>query len=178
MIAARAVVTELGGSTSHAAVVTRALGRPCVVGVGPGTTADWIGREVTVDAGAGVVYAGRLPTQAVRVEDDPGLSRLLAWAREACPVHVGAPDGPGTRHLDEVGLGLDPANPPDRDTVASALQGATGASGAVLATPAGAEALLQAGVPSVTLAPAQHELVVLLALVHARLRRQVAGDTA
>src|SRR6202042_172250 len=37
MIAARAVVTERGGSTSHAAVVTRALGRPSVVGVGEGT---------------------------------------------------------------------------------------------------------------------------------------------
>ena len=36
MIAARAVVTELGGSTSHAAVVGRALGLPCVVGCGKG----------------------------------------------------------------------------------------------------------------------------------------------
>ena len=39
MIAARAVVTERGGSTSHAAVVTRALGRPSVVGVGEGVSA-------------------------------------------------------------------------------------------------------------------------------------------
>ncbi|HZZ25900.1 MAG TPA: pyruvate, phosphate dikinase, partial [Roseiarcus sp.] len=36
MIASRAVVTELGGSTSHAAVVGRALGLPCVVGCGKG----------------------------------------------------------------------------------------------------------------------------------------------
>ena len=39
MIAAVGVVTDLGGSTSHAAVVTRALGRPSVVGVGDGVAA-------------------------------------------------------------------------------------------------------------------------------------------
>ena len=44
MIAARAVVTERGGSTSHAAVVTRALGRPSVVGVGDGATGGVGGR--------------------------------------------------------------------------------------------------------------------------------------
>ena len=37
MIAARAIITEHGGSTSHAAVVGRALGKPCVVGCGAGT---------------------------------------------------------------------------------------------------------------------------------------------
>ncbi len=58
MIAARAVVTERGGATSHAAVVTRALGCPSVVGVGEDATADWAGRNVTVDGSAGIVYAG------------------------------------------------------------------------------------------------------------------------
>lgn len=78
MIAARAVVTELGGATSHAAVVPRALGRPSVVGVGPGPVAAWLGREVTVDASAGRVYAGRLPTEEVAVDSDPHLVQLLA----------------------------------------------------------------------------------------------------
>jgi pyruvate,orthophosphate dikinase len=85
MIAARAVVTERGGSTSHAAVVTRALGRPSVVGVGEGVTGAWAGRELTVDGSAGVVYAGRLPTEAVRLDDVPGLAELVAWARELRP---------------------------------------------------------------------------------------------
>ncbi|MEA2168241.1 MAG: pyruvate, orthophosphate dikinase, partial [Solirubrobacteraceae bacterium] len=61
MIAAAGVVTERGGSTSHAAVVSRALGRPSVVGVGEDATASWTGREVTVDGTTGVVYGGVLP---------------------------------------------------------------------------------------------------------------------
>ena len=39
MVAARAVVTETGGATSHAAVVSRSLGVPCVVGCGEGVSA-------------------------------------------------------------------------------------------------------------------------------------------
>ena len=44
MIAARAVVTEQGGSTSHAAVVGRALGLPCVVGCGKGPSTSSLAR--------------------------------------------------------------------------------------------------------------------------------------
>src|SRR4029077_13100677 len=65
MIAACAVVTERGGSTSHAAVVSRALGRASVVGVGEGVTSGFAGREITVDGSAGVVYEGTLDTEAV-----------------------------------------------------------------------------------------------------------------
>jgi len=64
MIAAAAVITELGGATSHAAVVSRELGRTCVVGCGPGTVTGLAGRVVTVDGGAGRVYAGALPVVA------------------------------------------------------------------------------------------------------------------
>jgi pyruvate,orthophosphate dikinase len=85
MIAARAVVTERGGSTSHAAVVTRALGRPSVVGVGEGVTADLVGAELTVDGSAGVVYRGILETEEVDPASVPGLETLIGWAREACP---------------------------------------------------------------------------------------------
>jgi pyruvate,orthophosphate dikinase len=95
MIAAKAVVTERGGSTSHAAVVTRALGRPSVVGAGDGVTAALAGRELTVDGTAGVVYAGRLPTEAIRPADVPGLEELLAWAREIAPAQ-GADAAPDT----------------------------------------------------------------------------------
>ena len=85
MIAARAVVTERGGSTSHAAVVTRALGRPSVVGVGEGVTAALLGEELTVDGSAGVVYRGILETEDVDPASVPGLETLIGWAREACP---------------------------------------------------------------------------------------------
>jgi pyruvate,orthophosphate dikinase len=85
MIAARAVVTERGGSTSHAAVVTRALGRPSVVGVGEGVTAELVGEELTVDGSTGVVYRGILETEDVDPATVPGLETLIGWAREARP---------------------------------------------------------------------------------------------
>ncbi|MEV0247831.1 pyruvate, phosphate dikinase [Nocardia sp. NPDC050712] len=80
MIAARAIVTELGGATSHAALVSRELGRPCVVGCGPGVVAALAGRTVTVDGGAGVVLLGEVsgkPVERAVIED---VARLAAWA--------------------------------------------------------------------------------------------------
>lgn len=174
MIAARAVVTELGGATSHAAVVARALGRPCVVGTGPGSTRSWIGQPVTVDAASGSVYLGTLPTERVHIEDDPGLSRLLRWARESCPVAVVRDALSGLRDLDAAGIGLDPAEPVDPKDLVEALRGAPAVRGAVLATPVGASAVLEAQVPFVVLAPGQEELLLLLQLVHARSRRAAA----
>lgn len=169
MIAARAVVTELGGATSHAAVVTRALGRPSVVGVGQGTTASWLGQEVTVDASAGRVYAGRLATQEVDVGADPHLGRLLAWAREACPVTVTGepPAGAAVADLDAAGLGLDPDRPPTPEQLDAALAGATAARGAVLSTAEGAAAVLRRGVGTVVALPSQPDLALLLRLVGA-----------
>jgi pyruvate, orthophosphate dikinase len=49
------IVTEIGGATSHAAVVSRELGVPCVVGIGEGKLAELSGRSVTLDATAGRV---------------------------------------------------------------------------------------------------------------------------
>lgn len=88
MIVAVAIVTEIGGSTSHAAVVSRELGTPCVVGCGAGTLGALEGREVTVDGSAGVVYAGALPLAPTENVD---LDRLLGWARSLVPGFVGAP---------------------------------------------------------------------------------------
>jgi len=51
------ILTEIGGATSHAAVVSRELGVPCVVGVGRGKLAELEGRRVTLDATAGRVLA-------------------------------------------------------------------------------------------------------------------------
>ncbi|MBI5728594.1 MAG: hypothetical protein HY984_02475 [Candidatus Magasanikbacteria bacterium] len=52
---ATAIVTEQGGITSHAAIVSRELGIPCVVGVRDATRIFRDGEMVEVDAGAGVV---------------------------------------------------------------------------------------------------------------------------
>ena len=76
----RAVVTEYGGSTSHAAVVCREMAVPCVVGCGPDTVSRLAGRTVTVDGGSGTIYAGALPVQA-GAPDDADLTELTEWAR-------------------------------------------------------------------------------------------------
>jgi pyruvate,orthophosphate dikinase len=164
MIAARGVVTERGGSTSHAAVVTRALGRPSVVGVGEGVTAGWEGREVTVDGSAGVVYGGVLATESVRSEDVPGLELVAEWARQLCPVAV-VDEAPEILNLDEAGINLDPDA--DTELLIERLRGAPAVAGSVLSTSAGARAVLRSGVPVVVRLPSQHAVVLLLALVQA-----------
>ncbi len=80
MIAARAIVTAQGGATSHAAVVSRALGRPCVVGCGDAVM-QLAGRKLTVD-GDGRVWEGTLPMEVPDADTNIWLSRLLGWARE------------------------------------------------------------------------------------------------
>ena len=75
------IATELGGSTSHAAVVSRELGVPCVVGCGSDVLVPLAGREVTMDAAEGELYAGSLPTREPESEH-PDLATLTTWARE------------------------------------------------------------------------------------------------
>jgi pyruvate, water dikinase len=55
---AAAIVTDSGGMTCHAAIVSRELGLPCIVGTANATEVLRDGEEVTVDAGAGVVSEG------------------------------------------------------------------------------------------------------------------------
>ncbi|MEV0029877.1 pyruvate, phosphate dikinase [Nocardia sp. NPDC050793] len=80
MIAARAIVTELGGATSHAALVSRELGRPCVVGCGPGVVAALAGQVVTVDGGAGAVWLGEIAGKAVDQSVIEDVAQLARWA--------------------------------------------------------------------------------------------------
>ncbi|MEM1857873.1 MAG: phosphoenolpyruvate synthase [Desulfurococcaceae archaeon] len=55
---AAAIVTDEGGMTSHAAIVSRELGIPCVVGTGNATKTVQTGIDVTVDGGKGMIYEG------------------------------------------------------------------------------------------------------------------------
>ncbi|MGN6201746.1 MAG: phosphoenolpyruvate synthase [Solirubrobacterales bacterium] len=61
---AAAIVTDSGGMTCHAAIVSRELGIPCVVGTGEATKVLRDGELVTVDAGAGLITEGASATPA------------------------------------------------------------------------------------------------------------------
>lgn len=57
---AAAIVTDEGGATCHAAIVSRELGIPCVVGTREATTKLKEGQIITVDAKRGIIYDGRV----------------------------------------------------------------------------------------------------------------------
>jgi pyruvate, orthophosphate dikinase len=80
MLAARGIVTEVGGATSHAAVVSRELGRPSVVGCGAGVAAALDGRLVTVDGTEGEVREGILELTAWSDSASPDLVELTKIA--------------------------------------------------------------------------------------------------
>jgi pyruvate,orthophosphate dikinase len=119
MLAAQAVVTARGGATSHAAVVSRALDKPCVVGCGeldvrPDEGTFAIGgrtyREGTflsVDGTTGSVYAADIP-RVVPEQNLTSLVQLLGWADEAsrATVWVSASSASGVRSIDESGVGV------------------------------------------------------------------------
>ncbi|MGQ0845624.1 MAG: pyruvate, phosphate dikinase [Sporichthyaceae bacterium] len=88
MLVAKAVVTEQGGSTSHAALVSRELGVACVVGCGEGVVAALAGRTVTVDGATGEIFDGALLFEPVDLANDPYLSQLRTW----CADHAGPAD--------------------------------------------------------------------------------------
>lgn len=166
MIAAAGIVTERGGSTSHAAVVSRALGRPSVVGVGDGVTAGWEGIEVTVDGSAGVVYEGRLQTEQVALEEVPGLSEIVAWARELGRVAL-AEHADGVLNLDKLD-DLAAEAELDVELLAAQMRGAAAVSGSILTTIEGARAVLRSGVSTVVPLPSQRRAILLLQLLRAQ----------
>ncbi len=90
MHAARGILTARGGMTSHAAVVARGMGRPCVSGAGTvsidakARMMRVAGREVregeiiTIDGTTGEVMLGEVPTVQPELAGDFGV--LMAWA--------------------------------------------------------------------------------------------------
>jgi pyruvate,orthophosphate dikinase len=91
---AAGVVTSRGGITSHAAVVTRALGKPAVVGCTTlrvdahqrHVSVDGIvvneGDEISIDGFTGEVFLGRIDTVDPDLSANKELPQLLAWADE------------------------------------------------------------------------------------------------
>lgn len=90
MLAARGIITEIGGATSHAAVVSREIGRPAVVGCGAGLAASLVGKLVTVDGSEGEVREGILQRAAWSETDSPDLIELAEIARLISPIRAHA----------------------------------------------------------------------------------------
>jgi pyruvate, orthophosphate dikinase len=96
MIASQGVLTSEGGATSHAAVVARQFGIPCVVGASAikidlekrqMTVGDSIVKEgdwISVDGSTGKVFIGKIPTTSPSLEEQTDLLTLLKWADEIC----------------------------------------------------------------------------------------------
>ena len=92
------ILTSRGGKTSHAAVVARGMGKPCVAGaeklsidngLREATVADVTIKEgdvVTIDGTAGKVYLGEVPT--IEPVFSPELETLLKWADESARLAV------------------------------------------------------------------------------------------
>jgi pyruvate,orthophosphate dikinase len=119
--AAQGILTSRGGKTSHAAVVARGMGKPCVSGCdaiaidGRGRTARigdttlHEGDIVTIDGTTGNVYAGRIPT--VEAQFFGELATLLEWADDVARLGVMANadtprDAARARAYGAVGIGL------------------------------------------------------------------------
>lgn len=75
---AGAIVTDKGGVTCHAAIVSRELGIPCVVGTEKATQLMITGKEYTVDSKSGVVYEGALATLTAQLTSATGVPSTQA----------------------------------------------------------------------------------------------------
>ena len=113
MLASKGILTSEGGATSHAAVVARQFGIPCVVGasdiqinmkerslVAAGVTVKE-GDYLSVDGTTGEVFLGEIPSVAPTLEEQTELMELLTWADEisASKDIRTAPEGWPTRGL-------------------------------------------------------------------------------
>ncbi len=121
---AKGVLTARGGATSHAAVVTRGLGIPCVTGcesisVDYDTAQFRVGDKVvhrgdfvSIDGSTGEVFEGRIPTIDPDFTKEADLQALLRWADEERRLQVWANadyprDAERARQFGAQGIGLD-----------------------------------------------------------------------
>ncbi|MGB7875769.1 MAG: pyruvate, phosphate dikinase [Anaerolineales bacterium] len=94
MLAAKGILTTEGGATSHAAVVARQFGIPCVVGASEAridgeartiTVGDLVVKEgdwLSVDGTTGEAFLGKIESVAPSLEEQTDLLTLLTWADE------------------------------------------------------------------------------------------------
>ena len=114
MLAAKGILTSEGGATSHAAVVARQFGVPCVVGASSMRinaekrimVANDItvkeGEWISVDGSTGDVFLGQIAVREVELEEQTDLLTLLDWADEICarPGIRKGPKGSPTKGLE------------------------------------------------------------------------------
>ena len=87
---AAAIVTDKGGRTSHAAIVSRELGIPSIVGTDNATRVLKTGRAITIDSSSGVhgyVYAGTIPFEVIEHRLDK-----IPETRTSVMVNIGSPE--------------------------------------------------------------------------------------
>jgi pyruvate,orthophosphate dikinase len=123
MLAARGVLTARGGATSHAAVVARSMGLPCVAGAESlkidyrsktMTAGDKLVNEgdmISIDGTTGEIFAGALPTIEANYADEKDLATLLSWADDVRRLQVWANadyprDAQRSREFGAQGIGL------------------------------------------------------------------------
>ena len=113
MLAAKGILTTEGGATSHAAVVARQFGIPCVVGASEArinleartiSVGDLVVREgdwISVDGTSGEAYVGKIEAVAPSLEEQTELMELLTWADEMAAIEGirDLPEGWPTRGL-------------------------------------------------------------------------------
>jgi pyruvate,water dikinase len=100
-----AIVTDRGGRTAHAAIVSRELGIPCVVGVGNATATLKDGQIITVDGTRGRVYAGKVVGEKSSAVTD--LIRESITTKTKVYVNLAQPElaeSVAARRVDGVGL--------------------------------------------------------------------------
>jgi pyruvate,water dikinase len=101
-----AIVTNRGGKTSHATIVSRELGIPCIVGAEQATTSLTDGQIITVDGSRGKVYSGKIARRIAT----PFVTNILREAiktRTKVYVNLAQPelaDRVALRNVDGVGL--------------------------------------------------------------------------
>ncbi len=85
---AGAIVTDKGGITCHAAIVSRELGIPCIVGTENATKLMINGKEYTVDSTSGVVYEGYMPSVTGQISQVPEVGVSTQTFKGVFPVPV------------------------------------------------------------------------------------------
>jgi pyruvate,water dikinase len=104
-----AIVTDRGGRTCHAAIVSRELGIPCVVGAGNASSVLEPGRLVTVDGSLGHIYEGRAEARLAWAEAQKQRYAAAARLKTVTKLYVNLAEPElaervAARHVDGVGL--------------------------------------------------------------------------